>query len=146
MPEYRCWKDMKARCFNRRHKHFAYYGGRGIVVCDRWRNDFTAFLEDVGLRPTPKHTIDRYPNNDGNYEPGNVRWATRAEQVANRRSSRLVLLDGEKVPITEACRRLGLQRKMVIGRIERGMTPEQAISSPSRWAHPSRGKKKAAAE
>lgn len=141
-PEYRCLSDMKARCQNPDHKFYSYYGGRGISVCQEWQTDFIAFYKYVGPRPSSSHTLDRFPDNDGNYEPGNVRWATRAQQVANRRTSRLVELNGERIPIGDACKRLGLERRMVIGRIERGQTPEQAISAPSRWAHPMRGKRK----
>ena len=83
--EYRIWTGMKTRCFNPNIKAFKYYGGRGITVCDRWRNSFPAFLEDVGRRPSDLHSIDRWPNNDGNYEPGNVRWATWSEQNRNKR-------------------------------------------------------------
>jgi hypothetical protein len=76
---------MNQRCTNPRNKRYADYGGRGIQVCDRWRTSFAAFLEDMGRRPSPEHSIDRYPNNDGNYEPGNCRWATAKQQRANRR-------------------------------------------------------------
>ena len=84
-PEYRAWKGMKTRCTNDREKGWKNYGGRGIRVCDRWLNSFEAFLADVGPRPSPQHSIDRFPDNDGNYEPGNVRWATRKQQSENRR-------------------------------------------------------------
>lgn len=131
-PEYRCWQDMKGRCHNPDHKFFKYYGGRGISVCDRWRNDFSAFIADMGNRPTPKHTIDRFPDNNGNYEPENVRWATRRQQVDNRRTTRTVMLQGERISIAEACRRLGLNYKTVSGRIDHGWKPEAAIT-PSLW-------------
>lgn len=85
-PEYRIWDAMKARCCNLNNKHFKNYGGRGIRVCDRWLDSFANFLADVGRRPSPNHSIDRI-NNDGNYEPGNVRWATRHEQNLNKRPS-----------------------------------------------------------
>lgn len=86
---HRIWKGMKARCLNPKTTHYRHYGGRGITVCDRWM-DFTAFLEDMGEPPTPTHSIDRI-NNDGNYEPGNCRWATKSEQARNKRKRTLTL-------------------------------------------------------
>lgn len=82
-PEYRAWVSMRWRCEKPQYAQYKDYGGRGIKVCDRWQS-FQAFLNDVGMRPSLNHSIDRR-NNDGNYEPGNVRWATRKEQAQNRR-------------------------------------------------------------
>lgn len=82
-PEYRAWDAMKSRCYNPKARGYAGYGGRGIAVCDRWRYSFENFLADMGERPSPEHSLDRI-DNDGNYEPGNVRWATRSEQQRNR--------------------------------------------------------------
>lgn len=81
--EYKIWHSMKMRCTNDKVKAYKYYGGRGISVCERWMK-FENFISDMGLRPTTKHSIDRYPNKDGNYEPGNCRWATSSEQSENR--------------------------------------------------------------
>lgn len=83
-PEYSTWLGMRKRCTDSKSKAWPHYGGRGIKVCERWENDYQKFLSDVGRRPTPKHSIDRIDVN-GNYEPGNVRWATREQQIGNRR-------------------------------------------------------------
>lgn len=86
-PEYKCWQQIKARCLNPNHKAYPDYGGRGITICDAWKDDFELFWGQVGPRPTPKHSLDRIDNNKG-YEPGNVRWATKTEQNRNRRPNR----------------------------------------------------------
>ena len=84
--EYGIWSGMIARCTNPSNTAFGYYGARGITVCDEWRSSFESFLEHIGPRPSPKHSVDRI-NNDGNYEPGNVRWATAKEQANNKRQA-----------------------------------------------------------
>jgi len=85
-PEYRVWCDMIRRCESPSFKQYKDYGGRGITVCARWRTSFEAFFDDIGERPSSGHSIDRIDVN-GNYEPGNVRWATSSEQNQNRRNS-----------------------------------------------------------
>jgi Staphylococcus phage HNH endonuclease len=83
--EYSAWIRMIQRCEDKNLKAYKDYGGRGIRVCERWRHDFPAFLADMGPRPSPTHSVDRFPNNDGNYEPSNCRWATKREQRLNQR-------------------------------------------------------------
>lgn len=82
--EYNIWTGIIQRCENPNVKAFPRYGGRGIKICAEWRSSFEAFLRDVGPRPSSQHSIDRFPDNDGNYEPGNVRWATQSEQCLNK--------------------------------------------------------------
>jgi hypothetical protein len=85
--EYRVWDSMKSRCYNPKNTYYEYYGGRGITICDRWLKSFSAFYEDMGQKPSPKHSIDRI-NPNGNYEPENCRWATNTEQILNRRMNK----------------------------------------------------------
>jgi hypothetical protein len=87
-PAYRIWCQMRQRCRDTNLKNWPDYGGRGIRVCERWENSFQQFIADVGPRPSAAHQIDRFPNNDGNYEPGNCRWATRTEQQRNKRAQK----------------------------------------------------------
>jgi hypothetical protein len=88
-PEWRAWSNMKSRCYCKSSREYPQYGGRGITVCDKWRNDFEAFFADIGLRPTSDHSLDREEVN-GNYEPGNCRWATKQEQTDNRRPIKVI--------------------------------------------------------
>ena len=84
---YRAWQNMLNRCYNPKHPLYKWYGKRGIRVCPRWRNSFESFYADVGDPPINKPVIDRYPDNDGGYRPGNIRWATWRESAANRRNT-----------------------------------------------------------
>ena len=84
-PEYHSWQGMMDRCQNQKNRKYPLYGGRGITVCQRWRDSFEHFLADMGRRPGPGYSLDRYPDPNGHYEPGNCRWATILEQRHNRR-------------------------------------------------------------
>lgn len=106
--EHNIWMRMIDRCTNPNNPGWPLYGGRGIKVCDRWGNSFEAFLEDMGPRPSKAHSIDRHPDKNGGYEPGNVRWATPKEQARNLRKNIIVELDGREVTLAEACERTGV--------------------------------------
>ena len=89
-PDYAIWNHIRSRCENVNNQSYMYYGAKGVKVCDRWRESFDNFIEDMGPRPEPRklYTIDRFPNKEGNYEPGNCRWATMREQNTNRNKRR----------------------------------------------------------
>lgn len=128
--EYRAWKSMKGRCTNPTLKAFPQYGGRGITVHAEWMTSFSAFLSDVGNRPSAEHSLDRYPNNDGNYEPGNVRWATKSEQARNRRSTCILTHDGKSLPLVEWAAITGLARDTITARLKRGWGVSDALTTP----------------
>lgn len=128
-PEYTVWQQIKDRCGNPLALGYKQYGGRGIRVCDRWSESYESFVSDVGLRPSPEHSIDRV-DNDGNYEPGNVRWATRVEQARNRRSNRLVAVSGVTRTVAEWCELTGLKHSTLCARLDNGWKPEAAVSTP----------------
>jgi hypothetical protein len=101
---YRIWKGMINRCFNPNAKEYKHYGGRGITVCERWRQSFDDFLDDVG-EPPEGLSLDRYPNNNGNYEPTNWRWATASEQQRNKREFKAIENFSDEVLLAEIRRR-----------------------------------------
>jgi hypothetical protein len=124
--EYRAWVRMKTRCYNQRLECYKNYGGRGITVCPRWIEAYSVFLADVGRAPSPEHTLGR-KNNDGNYEPGNVRWETRKEQNNNRRNNRLVTVGDKTRTIGEWASESGVNRHVIRSRLVRGIPPVSAI-------------------
>ncbi len=128
-PEHRIWKDMKRRCYSPQRSDYYLYGGCGITVCARWRTSFVNFLADMGPRPSAEHSIDRI-NNDGNYEPGNVRWASRIEQAQNKRNTLLITYNGETLCIAEWARRVGIQDATLYYRFKRGWSIEDAMTIP----------------
>jgi len=124
---HRIWCNIIQRCENPNNPAYADYGARGIAICEKWRNDFTAFAADMGPRPSPRHTIDRRENNRG-YEPSNCRWATRTEQSRNRRNNRLVTLGEERIPLSEACERTGIPYGTAKWRLRNGRSDDEALS------------------
>jgi hypothetical protein len=130
-PEYKPWESMRARCNNPNRPCYDRYGGRGIKVCERW-NDFSNFLEDVGPRPSPQHSLDRYPNVNGNYEPGNVRWATPKEQARNRRNNHFLTFNEETHTIAEWEEIKGWKTGVIKIRLRYGWPLEKIFTEPVR--------------
>jgi hypothetical protein len=127
-PEYRSWSHMKGRCLNPTDSDFPAYGGRGITIHAEWVDDFDAFLAYMGKRPTLRHSLDRIEVN-GNYGPGNVRWATAHTQASNKRANVRVLFQGQDMSLREACRAAGIEDryKSVHGLMRKGAAPLDAI-------------------
>jgi hypothetical protein len=125
---YKIWSCMRARCENPNHNHYSYYGGRGIAVCEQWKN-FEGFLADMGEAPSGM-TIERVDNDRG-YEPGNCRWASRADQNRNTRRNRLLTYDGASLTISEWARRIGINEQTIASRIDdSGWTVADALTRP----------------
>ncbi len=125
--EYRSWQAMNTRCHNPNHRSFKNYGAKGISVCQRWRDSFEDFLKDMGPKPTPRHTLDRYPDRAGNYDPDNVRWASPVEQANNQSKNRRYSLLGRTQTLTEWVRELGLVYSKVRYRLDHGWSVEAAF-------------------
>lgn len=128
---FRVWCEMIRRCTNRRCKSYPNYGGRGITVCAEWLNDFAAFLEHIGQKPTPQYQIDRIDNNKG-YEPGNVRWATRIQQMRNKRTNRFITHDGETMTVAAWAERTGMKSCTLTMRLNRGWSVADSLTRPLR--------------
>ena len=130
--EYYIWANMLTRCYNK--KNFAYkdYGKRGIKVARHWWR-YENFLVDVGRCPGEGFSLDRFPHNDGNYEPGNVRWATKEEQANNKRSNVLITFAGRTMSRTQWSRETGLPSNTIALRLGRlGWSIEEALTTPRR--------------
>ncbi len=122
---------MKNRCLNPNDRRWAAYGGRGIKVCARWLEAYENFLADMGRRPSSKHSLDRYPNNDGNYEPTNCRWATPSQQARNTRDNHRLTHNGETLALVEWQERTGIHWATIKERVcKLGWTVERALTQP----------------
>lgn len=124
--EYQAWRNMLNRCHNPADPGYPRYGGRGIIVCDEWRNDFSAFYRYVGDRPSDAHSIDRIDNDKG-YEPGNVKWSTKQEQQRNFRKNTLVTFNGKTMCISAWADHVGINRKTLSERLRKGWTIAEAM-------------------
>jgi hypothetical protein len=129
-PTHTSWQTAKQRCFNPNSPEFHNYAGRGITMCQKWANDFAEFLRDMGERPNGK-TLDRI-DNDGNYEPGNCRWATPRQQLNNTRRNMVLELNGERMTAIQWSRHLGLSARTIHDRIRKGWTVERVLSTRHR--------------
>ena len=129
-PEYRSWESMKQRCLNPNRKSYSDYGGRGIAVCDRWKNSFENFFADMRLKPTAKHSLDRIYN-DGDYSPKNCKWSTRVEQQNNRRNNKpLITIGNETYTIAQWTKKMGYGKTVIQTRLDRGWSDYDAVMTP----------------
>lgn len=130
-PEYNSWANMLTRCTNPNYKQYEDYGGRGIKVCERWR-EFESFYADMGAKPAPEYTLDRI-DVDGDYEPSNCRWATPLEQANNARSNIPLTHNGQTMNLTEWAREMGIKKITLYDRIHKlGWSVERALTTPTR--------------
>jgi hypothetical protein len=123
---------MIMRCYNPNATGFEHWGGRGIRVCEQWRGEqgFEHFLADMGERPSLGHSLDRFPDKNGDYEPSNVRWATEMEQHRNRRDNRMLEFRGERRCVTEWAEVLGIQKETLQARLMHNWPIERALTEP----------------
>lgn len=125
---FKIWADIIKRCSNRNYKDFKYYGGKGITVCKRWLRGVEYFLEDMGPRPSKKHSIDRIDNNKG-YSKANCRWATIKEQARNRTNNRIINYAGQRRTLAEWAEVLNIAYSTLNSRLNRGgYSVEQAFT------------------
>lgn len=125
-PEYKSWLSMKRRCYCKTDKQYSRWGGRGITVCDKWKESFPNFLSDMGEKPSPYHTIDRIDNN-GNYTPENCKWSNPKEQSRNRRSNKWYEYNGLKMIITDWGNYFGISSHAIQQKIRRGSTFDEVF-------------------
>jgi len=131
--EYRSWRSMINRCHNPADQAYSRYGGRSIIVCQRWRESLEAFIADMGSRPLSSHSIDRIDNDKG-YSKNNCRWATPQEQSRNRRRHRLVTFDGKTMCVTEWSEATGIPAATLYWRLGNGWSVERALAAPVKHA------------
>ena len=136
---YHSWQSMMQRCVYKgvsRTTNFKNYVGRGVLVDPRWHN-FETFIQDLGPRPNKGYTLDRFPDNNAGYVPGNCRWATRIEQAANTRQAKLLSFKGETLPLAAWARKTGLGRGTINYRLSLGWSVEKALTTAPQEKNPS---------
>lgn len=130
-PEWHAWLRVKARCYNKKHEKYRYYGGRGIGVATSFKNSFEKFYAEIGPRPSPKHSVERIDNSRG-YAPGNIKWATMSEQRRNRRDGlRTLTIDGQTKCLTDWVASSGINYETVRFRLKEGWAVKEAVFTPS---------------
>jgi hypothetical protein len=139
-PEYKAWSSLIFRTTSSNFKESDRYIGRGITVCDSWRNSFEQFYKDMGTRPSLKHSVDRI-NNDGNYEPSNCRWATRTEQNNNICTNIHITVNEETKTPRQWSDITGIGYTVIRDRVKLGWSPERIITEPVNYKYPSKIKK-----
>ena len=129
---YESWTAMRSRCNNPKQASYKNYGGRGIKICDEWNNSFEAFLKDMGERPSSQYSLERIDNN-GNYCPGNCKWASLVEQANNKSTNRIISFGGKTMTFAQWSRFLGIDERTLRARINRyGWSIEKAFTTPIR--------------
>jgi len=139
--EYRAWQNMRMRCENPNSTRYKRYGGRGIVVADRWRKSFQNFIDDMGSRPSPNHSLDRI-NPEQGYGPDNCRWATVSEQQNNRTNNRFLSVFPHRISASDALRLSGspISISTFTVRLEKGWELDKALMTPPAPPHQRRKK------
>ena len=121
---YKTWESGKRRCHDPGHKQYQSYGGRGIIMCEKWRDSFESFLSDMGPQPSPKHSLDRI-NNDGNYEPEKCQWADSIQQANNRRTNVNLTFNQETRTVSQWAHILKINTTTIHNRLKLGLPPGQ---------------------
>lgn len=129
LPEYKAWGSIKERCYNPNHKSYKRYGGRGIFMCDEWRNDFLRFYSDMGRKPTPQHSVERIENDKGYYKE-NCKWGLPIEQNNNTRSNKYLTHNGETLTYMQWAHRLGFNRMLIKNRLNLGWDVVRILTTP----------------
>lgn len=142
--EYNAWRTMRQRCNNPNNYNYWRYGGRGIAVCKRWNESYANFINDMGAKPSPSHSLERV-NNDLGYSPENCIWATLSQQASNTRQNNYITVGGVKDTITGWARKLNCMPSALRGRLKRGWSAEKTVTTPPNENYPgfTREKRKA---